>query len=303
MKFAICIWDMDVSVGLLDSLLADGVEFVEPGFSFFDMRPTAKAVSELAELRSVGIAVRSAHAPFGSDVNISSLEAAVRTAAVDALSATVEKAVEADVGVLVVHPDHRVSPSLATGDELRWAMDGIAAIAEVSERLDGPILAVENMPPGHPLSGFSDVMKIAGEVDSPKVGVCLDTGHAFLRGESLGECYRAAGEKLANIHFHDNDGVWDKHIQPPYGATDWRDFVDVLTDSPPPFPISVEAPPFAGGTRRQMLDEVSALLSSRLVQVDARGRKAFCRCVECGGVVWTDDDTGATHCRCSDGFC
>ena len=297
MRFAVCIWEFEPTAEFAESLAAEGVEFVEPGYPFLTSNSVDGVAKGVEALRAAGIGVRSAHAPFGNDIDLSIADEAARTAAIEAHFAAVDRAVAAGIEVLVVHPDSRYGLSEDRSEVLKRAADSVATIAERSQKLGGPILAVENMPPGHPLAGFDTVVEIAGEISSPKVGLCLDTGHAFLNGEDLGRNISSADAKLANIHMHDNDGAWDKHIQPPYGAHDWRPFAAALRKAPPKWPLSVEALPFAKGTRGDMLKEVSALLEDRIFSVEHGGKTFFCRCPECFAVVLENAD-GDPECRC-----
>ena len=69
-----------------------------------------------------------------------------------------------------------------------------------------------------------------GHFDS--VGYCLDLGHAHL-AEGLPEtshraaksgiqlAFEAFGEKLVELHVHDNGGVRDEHCWPFEGTIDW----------------------------------------------------------------------------------
>jgi len=297
MKFAICIWEFDATAEFADSLAADGVEFVEPGYPFLTSRSRGDFVKGVATLRAAGVEVRSAHAPFGDDADLSVADEIARKIAMRNHRDAIERAAEAGVEVLVLHPDSRYEVAEEDKKEiLARFLQSVEELAEHSMKLDGPVLAVENMPPGHPLAGFATPLEVAGKLDSPKVGVCLDTGHAFLAGEALDANIRAAGTKLVNIHMHDNDGAWDKHIQPPYGATDWRPFAAELRSSPPACPISIEAVPFANGGRGDMLREIGALLDGKLFTVESGGGTFFCRCPVCSGVVVEVE--GAPRCRC-----
>jgi len=50
------------------------------------------------------------------------------------------------------------------------------------------------------------------ETGRDNVGVCIDTGHAFVAGEAVGEAIvlaKRAGDRLFHMHFNDNHGSWD----------------------------------------------------------------------------------------------
>ena len=57
-----------------------------------------------------------------------------------------------------------------------------------------------------------DTLLLAQETGRTNVGVTIDTGHAFVGGENVGEAIvlaKRAGQKLFHMHFNDNHGLWD----------------------------------------------------------------------------------------------
>lgn len=70
--------------------------------------------------------------------------------------------------------------------------------------------------------------------------ICLDTGHAAVIGEDAAKMARICGDKLAVLHCHDNDGIYDLHTYP-FSAqgsrhnfkpvrVDWTAFMQALED-------------------------------------------------------------------------
>lgn len=68
-------------------------------------------------------------------------------------------------------------------------------------------------------------------LDSPHIGMCLDTGHAHVNG-CLNEITRTMGKKIRYIHLHDNNGVLDSHRAPGLGSIDWASWYPMLADLP-----------------------------------------------------------------------
>lgn len=63
---------------------------------------------------------------------------------------------------------------------------------------------------------MADTLLVCAETGCANVGVCIDTGHAYVAGESVGEAIvlarragGAAGTRLFHMHFNDNHGAWD----------------------------------------------------------------------------------------------
>jgi xylose isomerase len=62
------------------------------------------------------------------------------------------------------------------------------------------------------LARMADSLLLAQETGCTNVGVCIDTGHAFVAGENVSESIvlaRRAGNRLFHMHFNDNHGTWD----------------------------------------------------------------------------------------------
>jgi len=59
-------------------------------------------------------------------------------------------------------------------------------------------------------------------------GLCVDTGHLMLLGRRFPTYMPIVGKRVKALHIHDNDGMFDRHLAPFTGITDWREFVDSL---------------------------------------------------------------------------
>ena len=69
---------------------------------------------------------------------------------------------------------------------------------------------------------------IIDNVNSPLVGVCIDTGHALVSGIEPNIFLNVFGEKVFALHIHDNNGFSDQHNLPPFGSIDWNKFIEAL---------------------------------------------------------------------------
>ncbi|MBE6627071.1 MAG: sugar phosphate isomerase/epimerase [Ruminococcaceae bacterium] len=103
----------------------------------------------------------------------------------------------------------------------------------------GVVLAIENIygpdySDAH-LSTAEDLLYYVNELGSPYIGVCLDTGHAVIRGQDPVEMLARAQESLCGLHLHSTVPNIDLHSIPyciSYGETvDWKKFSRVLKDS------------------------------------------------------------------------
>jgi sugar phosphate isomerase/epimerase len=62
------------------------------------------------------------------------------------------------------------------------------------------------------IARMADTLLMCQETGCANVGVCIDTGHAFVAQESVGEAIvlaKRAGDRLFHMHFNDNHGAWD----------------------------------------------------------------------------------------------
>jgi len=76
----------------------------------------------------------------------------------------------------------------------------------------------------------TDGLKMIHEIQSERVGICLDTGHAVLNGEDLPQQVRALKGVPLHIHIDDNTGDSDAHMIPGEGNIDFAPFVSALDE-------------------------------------------------------------------------
>ena len=93
------------------------------------------------------------------------------------------------------------------------------------------IVCLENMPmTAHRISPMARIAEVVAKIDSPHVGICLDTGHCNVFGHDVGEMVRIAAPWLKVLHVHDNDGKRDQHLLPYLGTADWAAFTKALAE-------------------------------------------------------------------------
>lgn len=142
---------------------------------------------------------------------------------------------------VVVHPaprneGRRVMP-LVEAEEAqcaRWPAlkDFLARLAEVGERL-GVTYWVENQPMDTPIGHDPvELAEVVRGVGSGRVGMCFDTGHAWIscraRGVDFTGVVRLCTPEVGYWHVHDNDGREDDHRMIGEGTLDWGALTGVL---------------------------------------------------------------------------
>jgi protein FrlC len=75
-----------------------------------------------------------------------------------------------------------------------------------------------------------DGLRMIEEIDSERLGILLDTGHANVNGEDLAEVVRSLKHVPLHIHIDDNHGDSDAHLIPGEGSIDFAPFVQALEE-------------------------------------------------------------------------
>jgi len=181
------------------------------------------------KLKELTLRVVSLHAPFSEELDISQLEEERRDSAVSEIEKVIDVLEFLGGNILVFHPS--TAPShfenlVQKMYRLSQAKKSISEILKYSQ--DKPIkLALENQLPDI-LCGYSvDLLKLIWEINSQKVGICLDTSHANL-SENVSEVVKKFKDWIINLHISDNFGTSDDHNIPGKGNINWQIFVQTL---------------------------------------------------------------------------
>jgi sugar phosphate isomerase/epimerase len=212
-------------------------------------------------IQDLGLSVRSLHAPFGHDVNISSPDHGERGRAVDRLTLAADLLTLLGGGLYVIHPG---------GEDQRWVWERDARLARSVEvltqmweacRARGICLVVETPLP-HLLGGQpSDLDWILARLPRDHVGVCIDTSHCALGGCLLESVARLA-DRLVYVQASDNHGRFDDHLPPGDGNLDWEHFCGALeaVDYRGPFVLEVAGNGDVGERLRALKTSVARAL-------------------------------------------
>ena len=205
----------------------DAVEIVATR-THLDYHDPAALDAAAAWLTAEGLRLHSIHAPVTerfepgkwiAPFNNASPDAEVRRRAVSEVRAALELARRVPVQVLVVHlglPDALLAaPADNSRDAARRSVEEILAAAEPL----GVRVALEIIP--NALSTAESLVPLVeDECESPRLGICLDFGHAHLMGD-LGDTLEAVSGSLIAAHVHDNHGKRDEHLPPYDGTIEW----------------------------------------------------------------------------------
>ena len=168
----------------------------------------------------------SIHAPI-SDINIAALSERIREAATLEIIATLEQAIELDAKTVTIHPGHKsmVIPGLEAKSREK-SKKSIRTIDRLMNEF-GIAAALENMPSLDFMIG-----KTAEEmfelVDGTDMKICFDIGHANTVNQ-IDEMTELLGDRIVNVHIHDNNGSNDDHMTIGDGRIDFRAVLSKLS--------------------------------------------------------------------------
>lgn len=164
------------------------------------------------------------------DLNISSLNPAVRRMSIDLIKESIDLAADIEAKLVAIHPG-RASSSKGEEHEIHSIL--IEALHELVDKADsrGLVLALENMErrPREVITTSSDLKALVKEINSPRLMGLVDIAHAntvtdpnrFLR-----ECLSILG----HIHISDNNGSSPTHLPLGKGAIDFRKIFQTLIE-------------------------------------------------------------------------
>ena len=164
----------------------------------------------------------SVHAPI-CDLNIGALSDRLREASLRDTIDVIRASVVLDAKTVTVHPG--LSSMAVNGMETKAserARESIRAIDKAASDL-GVMVAIENMP-SLPFFLGRTAESLASLVDGTDLRICFDIGHANTTGQ-IDEMVDVFGDRIANVHIHDNNGVRDEHLTIGDGSID---FIHVL---------------------------------------------------------------------------
>ncbi|OHB67067.1 MAG: hypothetical protein A2Y77_05200, partial [Planctomycetes bacterium RBG_13_62_9] len=174
-------------------------------------------------LEDWGIEAYSFHAPFREDIDVTALDGEARAHARREITAAAEAAAILGARYFVFHPGPEKSfqpPPEERLQRMDYAAEIINETCELCCKL-GVGIVLENMLPHLFFGNMRDMLWILGAIESPIVGTCLDTGHAFLSGDITRVLYKLSGH-LQFLHANDNRGHNDDHLPPGKGKIDWK---------------------------------------------------------------------------------
>lgn len=191
----------------------------------------AAVLAQLREhLRDAELAAHSVHGPitdglngstWGASYSLAMAEESARVLAVEETLSAMRAAAVLEAPIVVLHLGVPLAQQPNGRDNRR---DAALRSLETLAAAAGPMgvqLALEVIP--NPISDAEQLVAfIEEDLDAPGVGICLDSGHAFLLGE-VADAIEAVSGHLVTTHLHDNRRTADDHLVPFEGRIDWAE--------------------------------------------------------------------------------
>lgn len=161
--------------------------------------------------KEVGLDIRNAHAPYRGINNLWGPSSIKRKQIINHYANCLTECAIYHIDKLIIHVDDVGFTYNTTYQPA--AIAGIAELVNLAEQV-GVKLVVENY------TSFRTIWEILTNIQSNSLGFCYDSGHehCFSRGQSMLEVF---GNRLMEIHLHDNFGKNDQHMLPGDGDINW----------------------------------------------------------------------------------
>ena len=230
MRAPFCIWSKYYPSGSAEDAVLeferDGVSYIELAHEHGaellersdDHVATGRAFADF--LRAHGVSARQGHlrfpAPIASDPDM-----------IPYLVRQIEMYAAIGIRCAVLHTE---SKSTIDGEE--WLLRNVEALRTLLSRVEHVDITIclENMRSYN--ESVELLLEIIDRVNSPKLGICLDTGHLNnTHANTQREFIRKAGKHLKALHIADNEGERDQHMMPfGRGNVNFREVVAALRE-------------------------------------------------------------------------
>lgn len=219
----------------------------------FDMEAETQRIGR--ELASLGMKGAQHHSMSSTFAKVGESQKAV----VDHLKKIVDYTANLHTDVVVIHPSRPQGHYVSMADErrafaeerLRVGLEAILDTCAANLHEAGKyaqdknvLIALENLDRFVPSATLADLPRLIEAADSPAVGLCLDSGHAWCGGTDPVLWVDRMKDKLFTTHFHDNHGLSnkavstvdgflepppiDEHLPPGFGTIDWVSLIAAL---------------------------------------------------------------------------
>lgn len=156
-----------------------------------------------------------------ADTNIAALNPRMREATVMELMTELECAASMDIDTVTIHPGIISLSVPGTRDRsIAAARESCRMLDRAAKEFGVEHVCIENMP-RFPIMLGIEPAELEAIVDGTDLGITFDIGHANTSGH-IDDMIDTFGDRIANIHIHDNNGDADSHLTIGDGNIDFR---------------------------------------------------------------------------------
>lgn len=169
---------------------------------------------------SCGLKVDNYHLPYESTNLLFSRKSAQRSQYVAEVLRQIEGCKTSGAEKIVMHVTDRTDtiPDTAT------MLESMETIVRHAEDI-GIKIAAENT------HYYKQIDTLLQEIESPYLGLCYDTSHDFVKGQSRSMLLSKYSHRLMCVHISDNDFIEDRHWLPGNGIIPFKSFINTIKDS------------------------------------------------------------------------
>lgn len=191
-----------------------------------------------------------------ADINVASTNELIREASVLNLRKEMESANRLGIDTVTIHPG--IINLAVKGVRDRSLAQANRSMQELDRMASefGVTACIENMP-NFPMMLGVDAEELDRIVDGTSLSICFDIGHAHTFGQ-VERMVEIFGDRICNVHIHDNHGESDEHLTIGDGNVDFTHVLALLKSYTRRYIIesrSIESAEISQTRLRKMLDQ------------------------------------------------
>lgn len=161
-----------------------------------------------------------------ADINVASSNEIIRSASIDNLKEEMKAAYGLGIDTVTVHPGIvNLAVKDTRGISLAQANRSMKDIEKTADEY-GLCACIENMPDFPVMLGIT-AEELGTIIDGTDLPVCFDIGHANTAGQ-IDSMVEKFGDRIRNVHIHDNMGANDDHMTVGDGKIDFPHVLGLL---------------------------------------------------------------------------
>ncbi len=173
-----------------------------------------------AMVRDAGLFIDNIHCPYRGADRFWSKRKSARQEEIDTYYSHIEACAKHEIPHMIMH----VNDENPVIESTELGLDSMIHLVRRAEEY-GVKLAIEN-------TLNNDIIgMLLSEIPSENLGLCYDSSHDWIQGQSRGTFLEEWKDKLLCTHLSDNNGKEDKHWIPGNGEVNWEKIMPSIVNS------------------------------------------------------------------------